>query len=261
MARCISGLAAGTCAAHVCGRYSVNVLPTPGALCSRISPPSSRVNSRLMESPRPVPPYLRLVVPSACWNASKMIRCLSCGMPMPVSVTENAITDFTRLSTGWFALQPARGAFDLQPHGAVFGEFQRIRKQVLEHLLQPLGVGDDCSPRQASRPVRSKGPGPCLRPHGGKCARQKSRNSLSRTLPTSTSILPDSILLRSRMSLIRASRSVPEEWMVSAYFTCFGVQDLLRVLRQHLREDQKVVQRRAQFVAHVGQELATCTWR
>ena len=28
----------------------------------------------------------------ACWNASKMIRCLSAGMPMPVSVTRNATT-------------------------------------------------------------------------------------------------------------------------------------------------------------------------
>ena len=35
-----------------------------------------------------------------------MIRCLSCGIPIPVSVTENATTDLTRLSTAWFALQP-----------------------------------------------------------------------------------------------------------------------------------------------------------
>ena len=48
-----------------------------GALCKRISPPSSRASSRLIERPRPVPPYLRLVVPSACWNASKMMRCFS----------------------------------------------------------------------------------------------------------------------------------------------------------------------------------------
>ena len=37
-----------------------------------ISPPSSRAISREIDSPRPVPPYLRLVVPSACWNASKI---------------------------------------------------------------------------------------------------------------------------------------------------------------------------------------------
>ena len=35
---------------------------------TRISPPSNRAISRLIERPRPVPPYLRLVVPSACWK-------------------------------------------------------------------------------------------------------------------------------------------------------------------------------------------------
>jgi len=65
------------------------VLPTRGALTSRISPPSRRESSRLIASPSPVPPYLRLVLPSACWNASKMICCFSGEMPMPVSLTEN----------------------------------------------------------------------------------------------------------------------------------------------------------------------------
>ena len=37
-------------------------------------------------------------------------------------------------------------------------------------------------------------------------------------------MVPDSILERSRMSLISASRSVPEEWMVSAKRVCFGVR-------------------------------------
>jgi len=55
----------------------VNVLPTPGWLTSLISPPSSRASSRLIARPSPVPPYLRDVEPSACWNASKMICCLS----------------------------------------------------------------------------------------------------------------------------------------------------------------------------------------
>ena len=58
------------------------------------------------------------------------------------------------------------------------------------------------------------------------------------------------------MSLISASRSVPEEWMVSAYLTCFGGQVLVGVLGQHLRQNQQVVERRPQLVAHVGQELA-----
>ncbi len=69
----------------------MKVEPRPVSLCAWISPPSSRAISREMDSPRPVPPYLRLVVPSACLNASKMTRILLAAMPMPVSVTENAI--------------------------------------------------------------------------------------------------------------------------------------------------------------------------
>ena len=38
------------------GRYSVKMLPTPGVLCSRSSPPSSRAISRLIARPSPVPP-------------------------------------------------------------------------------------------------------------------------------------------------------------------------------------------------------------
>src|SRR5713101_1067764 len=48
------------------GRYSVKVLPTPGWLSSVISPASRRVSSRQMDRPSPVPPYLRLGVPSPC---------------------------------------------------------------------------------------------------------------------------------------------------------------------------------------------------
>ena len=49
---------------------------------------------------------LAAVVPSACWNASKMMRCLSSGMPMPVSVTEKAMHRVGRVERSWSALQP-----------------------------------------------------------------------------------------------------------------------------------------------------------
>src|SRR2546425_1933329 len=38
--------------------------------------------------PSPVPPYLRVVEPSAWEKASKIICCFSIGMPIPVSLTE-----------------------------------------------------------------------------------------------------------------------------------------------------------------------------
>ena len=71
--------------------------------------------------------------------------------------------------------------------------------------------------------------------------------------------MPDSILDRSRMSLISASRSEPAAWIVWANSTCLSRQVAVGVLAQQLRQDQQAVQRRAQLVRHVGQELATCT--
>ena len=96
------------------GRYSVKVQPLPGALFRWISPPSSVASSRVIASPRPVPPYLRLVPASACWNASKISFCFSRGMPMPVSDTSNAITAGAVFSTGCSALQPPTAAETLR---------------------------------------------------------------------------------------------------------------------------------------------------
>ncbi len=67
--------------------------------------------SRLIANPKPVPPYLRLVLPSACWKASKMICCLSDEMPMPVSETAIAATPRARSSVSWPGLQPSRASF------------------------------------------------------------------------------------------------------------------------------------------------------
>ena len=70
----------------------MNVLPEPTSLINSIEPPNRSASPRLIDNPRPVPPYLRLVEPSACWNASKMIFCLSLEIPIPVSLISNATT-------------------------------------------------------------------------------------------------------------------------------------------------------------------------
>ncbi len=53
-----------------------------------------------------MPPYLRDVEPSACWNASKMSCCFSGAMPMPVSATEKATTDPALFSSSLSIDQP-----------------------------------------------------------------------------------------------------------------------------------------------------------
>ena len=87
---------AGAGLSRVSGRYRVNVLPLPGVLLRRISPPRRLLISRLMDSPSPVPPYFRAVPVSACWNGSKITLHLSAGMPIPVSRTAKAMTRCAR---------------------------------------------------------------------------------------------------------------------------------------------------------------------
>jgi len=69
------------------GMKSVKVLPFPGTLSTRISPPRSRAISRLIESPSPVPPYSEAIVASVCLNSVKRLAIFSGGMPIPVSAT------------------------------------------------------------------------------------------------------------------------------------------------------------------------------
>ena len=110
---------------------------------SRISPPSRPAISRLIDRPRPVPPYLRLVVPSACWNASKMILCRCAGMPMPVSLTAKAITRSARFRISWSPAPALARDVDPQGHLPLFRELEGVGEQVPDHLLQPLRVGVD----------------------------------------------------------------------------------------------------------------------
>ena len=60
-------------------------LPLLRSLSTQISPPIMRTILRQMASPKPVPPYLRVVDPSAWANASKISPLLLGSMPIPVS--------------------------------------------------------------------------------------------------------------------------------------------------------------------------------
>ncbi len=62
-----------------------NVDPRPSLLSSQIRPGIISIKRIEMLSPRPVPPYLRVVEVSAWLNGSKIIFCLSGEIPTPVS--------------------------------------------------------------------------------------------------------------------------------------------------------------------------------
>ena len=73
---------------------------------------------------------------------------------------------------------------------------------------------------------------------------------------TSSSMRPASIFDRSRMSLISDSRCLPEDEDVLQVVVLLLVQLAEHALDQHLGEADDGVQRRAQLVRHVRQELA-----
>ena len=67
-----------------------NTAPRPGpSLSAHIRPPISSARRRLIARPRPVPPYLRVVLESACENDLNRRDRPSAERPMPVSRTAN----------------------------------------------------------------------------------------------------------------------------------------------------------------------------
>ena len=233
------------------------MLPAPGALSRWISPPSRWAISRPIDRPRPVPPYLRLVVPSACWKASKIIMCLSAGMPRPVSVTRKATTPpgssaAARRRGSWKMARGGAGRTSSETEPAV-GELDRVGQQVVEDLLQALAVGVEHGRRALVDRDRQGqallvGEGAEGGGHvGGQVGQGEGRRGQLH--------LP-------RLHLGQVEDVADEGQQVGAgAVDAAGELDLLvgevagRVVGQELGQDEQAVERRAQLVAHVGQEL------
>jgi hypothetical protein len=64
-----------------------NVLPAFSWLSTQMLPPINSTSRREIDSPNPVPPYLRVIEVSACENSWKMRPTLPGAMPIPVSAT------------------------------------------------------------------------------------------------------------------------------------------------------------------------------
>ena len=173
---------------------------------------------------------------------------------MPVSLTEISIAWSTSRSTGWLGLQPSVAGRTDKRHAALGGEFEGVGQQVEHDLLQPLFVGADgraaalrrTRPRTARpfseaswRKVRSMC---CLRPASG--------------------MSPISIDDGAGFDLRQVENVVDQVEQVGAgavdgarELDLLLVEVALLVVGQQLRQDQQRVERGAQLVAHVGQEL------
>ena len=149
------------------------------------------------------------------------------------------------------AARPARPDDDAPACGR---ELDRVREQVEHDLAQaPLVARDDVDVRaELERERRCRSASRARAP-----SRRRARASrAARTAPSSSSIWPASTFDRSRTSLIRESRWLPDERMSSRYSACFSLSSPKIRSLQHLREADDRVQRRPQLVRHVREELA-----
>ncbi len=151
-----------------------------------------------------------------------MICCFSAGMPMPVSVTSNAITDRAWLRICWSALQPpvaGRMRSVAEPFSvnlkALARRFFRTCCRRLVSVWMVLGRAGSVSMWKS----RWRDSATCLNVRATSSVRSAKVRS-----PTSTVTVPDSIFDRSRMSLISTRRSWPELWMVRANSIWRGVR-------------------------------------
>ena len=121
-------------AAMPSGGREVKGAAGPGSLSSQIRPPIIWTSVAEIVRPSPVPPNRRVVEPSAWLKASKIVACLSAGMPMPVSVTAKC------------SIEPVAGArvfATLDQDVALLGELDGVADEVDEHLPEPHRVADD----------------------------------------------------------------------------------------------------------------------
>src|SRR6266700_6059938 len=82
------------CASTRTGRVKWNIDPLPGSDSAQIRPPCISMMRLAIDSPRPVPPFLRVIELSACWNSSKIFAWSTAGMPGPVSHTATVNAPF-----------------------------------------------------------------------------------------------------------------------------------------------------------------------
>ena len=132
---------------------------------------------------------------------------------------------------------------------------QAFESRFLQDLLQPLAVGLETG-REAPRPAAPGSRAPSARRPGRKLRSTKSRKAWSCTGPALTAIVPDSIFdevedVVDQLEQVGARRS---RWS-RANSTCSWREVPVRVVGESLREDQQAVERRAQLVGHVGEEL------
>src|SRR5580704_14950261 len=170
----------------------VKVDPLPTSEWTVMRPPCSSTMRREIDRPSPVPPFLRVMVLSTCWNSSKMRAWSAGAMPGPESTTENSKRSAActaRISTPPWSVNL---------------------------MALPTRLSSTCASRRAS-PVPVGRPGATVEPSLRFLARASDSvaamgvatiaGALFASIASTS--LPGLVLERSRTSLIRPSRCRP----------------------------------------------------
>ncbi len=223
-----------------------NVDPTPTVLRTPVWPPMRRARRALMASPRPVPPWRRVVLASTwlkLWN-SRPRR--SAGMPGPVSVTSNR-----RSASHVWAAAPASSA--------VTRTSTRPRSVNLTALLTRLTriwrtrTGSPHSCRGTSAATSAARARPLAAARWAIISTVPWTTACRSNGVDSSSSLPASILEKSRIWLMTPSRASATGRQDAGEAVLLGRQGRAQ---EQLGHADHAVEGRADLVAHVGQELA-----
>ena len=175
-------------------------LPSPDLLSTPISPPISSTSCCEIARPRPVPPYCRVVEPSACVNASNRAVCTRlgrcrCRCRAPRTRTTRVVRRLRSRATRDDDL-------------AALGELDGVADQVDQHLAQR---GPDRRAAPSARRDRRARParGPCCVRRARPAGRRRPRSrAAGRSRASRARSLPASIFEKSRMSLMIVEQRV-----------------------------------------------------
>ncbi len=183
------------------GSRTVNVEPSPGLLRTWMPPPIISTKRFEIASPRPVPPYFRVVDASACMNGRKSLVTVSSSMPTPVSAIAKTSSSRSSMRRRATAICTSPSLVNLQA-------FAIRLKSTWRSLVASAQVRPSPLPTTRNR-LR-------FRPASATAVSPSSATSASTSTSShERSILPASIFDRSRMSSIKPSRCFPARWIFS----------------------------------------------
>ena len=172
------------------------VEPSPGADCSPTSPPISPASRLQMASPSPVPPYLRVVLASTWTKDWNRAVCRSGAMPMPVSLMRNSTSAPSwALKSSSTCAETTTWPFSVNLTALLTRLSSTWRSRVTSPRTQP----------GSSPPISTSSSSPFSRARGAPMSQASSIVPSRLSGSFSSSSLPDSILEKSRMSLITPS--------------------------------------------------------